>query len=402
MGGASCDHRKGKGVKRPLSRGWGGPCLDCLHELLTSAKRLRGCDGIPPSIAQPLRSHCERVSLALRDSEETEYSRLLCPKHSGVINDKLNAHLLTLCFHNLDCEDLCRAARVCKLWYRVASTDEVWASLLRKLPLSNFIEEGRPGERPGIPCKLRYMLYRGSGKWDDHHEEFRNKYAIDKSFGPPSRSDNIGSRATLVEFQNKKKVVLVSSSGTKLYPLVTATSMMDTDEGPSGGSLRRERWRYVVRAFPSLLRGGGRWTVSMNRLSPDAVNAIGMAAEVPGRRLLWMFNTDGTDAPVTETNLGAGGFATRVEMFRWHGFGDVVTPTYWRAMFSMSEDRLVLDCGMRKEGGCPLIERKGLIRDLLLGDRREGGVAQRGEVRCYLVLLLQDSKASVIDVCDYY
>ena len=151
--------------------------------------------------------------------------------------------------------------------------------------------------------------------------------------------------------------------------------------------------------------------MKLKRLSPRAVNAIGMAAEDPasGRRLVWLFNTDGTDAPVRETNLGGAlagddvfSMDTRVEVISWHGFGDVVTPAYWSLLFNMEEDRLLLCCGMRKETGCPLVEKKGLIRHLLGSITKTTTTHNNnGDIKCYLVALLQDSRATIIELEDW-
>ena len=138
--------------------------------------------------------------------------------------------------------------------------------------------------------------------------------------------------------------------------------------------------------------------MNLKRLNATAVNAIGLAAELNGRTLAWLFNTDGSDNPIEESNL----WDTKVEMFSWHGFGDVVTPSFWRIMFSMDEDKLMLDCGMRKEVGCPLVECEGLVQNLLAHLRKcKIDCTNTRDIRCYLVLLLQDTKATVIDICDW-
>ena len=376
------------------------PCLECLHELLTASKRLRGSAVLPAALSNDIAEQCTQVKRRLCTHKEVRLLEVLCPKHSGLINDKLNYHLLALCFRHLDEQDLCKAARVCKLWREVASADEVWDRLLRRLPLSNFITPP-PNARvlgPRISSKLRYMLYSDRGKWDDH-EDYLGKYAIDTCYaGPPSSSS---ARQTVFEFQEKKKTVLVSS-GAKVFPLVRLGA-------PSGdpGLGPRQRWRTVVRAFPFLTRGGGKWTVSLKRLSPTAVNAIGLAAQAPsGRTLAWVFNTDGSDAPITETNLclgeGAAAGETKIKVISWHGFGEVVTPVYWRVMYNMDEDRILLDCGMRKELGCPLAEQKGLVGALAAS--ASGGAEDDEDPRkakVFLVMLLQDTKATIVDLCDW-
>ena len=91
---------------------------------------------------------------------------------------------------------------------------------------------------------------------------------------------------------------------------------------------------------------------------------------------------------------------------RWHGFGDVVAPNFWRIMFDMEEDRLVLDCGMRKEvQGCPLLEKKGLLKQLRerVKSQQKDRDTEIEDTQCItvqLVLLLESSKATLIDCCD--
>ena len=98
---------------------------------------------------------------------------------------------------------------------------------------------------------------------------------------------------------------------------------------------------------------------------------------------------------------------------------EVVAPSFWRLMFSMEADRLLLDCGMRKEVSLPLTEQGGLLKALDAEvERKEGGDGTNGiirnghghaseegdeedEIRCYLVLLLQDTKATMVDLCDW-
>jgi len=180
------------------------------------------------------------------------------------------------------------------------------------------------------------------------------------------------------------------------------------------------RCRAMVKALPALCKGGGRWTVNLKRLNGGAVNAIGMAAEsrrAGGTAVAWFFNTDGSDCPTRAHNLGP--LFSKVDFFGWHGFGEVVAPSFWRLMFSMEADRLLLDCGMRKEVSLPLTEQRGLLKALDAEvERKEGGGGTNGiirnghghaseegdeedEIRCYLVLLLQDTKATMVDLCDW-
>ena len=296
---------------------------------------------------------------------------------------------------SLKCEDLCRAAGVCKLWRQVASSDECWDALLRRLPISNFIVNEPPSLRRQngsrrVASRLRYLLYRSrSGKWDDH-EDFRDRFVVDSTYLPQAASP-----LKLVAFEDKHESVVVSSTGQKAFPLVVSSHSDEPTVEP------RERRRLAVRAFPALVRGGGRWTVRLKRFLPTAVNAIGIAAECERGRVVWLFNTDGTDSPITEASLGAdAGVETRVEVLRWHGFGEVVAPSFWTVGFSIQQDRLVLECGMREQGGCPLVERTGLVR-ALAGQEGCAGAAGGEGVRCSLVMLLQDSKASVIDIRDW-
>ena len=83
-------------------------------------------------------------------------------------------------------------------------------------------------------------------------------------------------------------------------------------------------------------------------------------------------------------------------------------------MFDMDADRLVLDCGMRKEvQGCPLLEKKGLIkalREQVLKKKKKQQQQEEKEkekekkenytLTVRLVLLLESSKATLIDCCD--
>ena len=94
---------------------------------------------------------------------------------------------------SLKCADLCRAAGVCKLWRQVASSDECWDALLRRLPISNFIVNEPPSLRRQngsrrVASRLRYLLYRSrSGKWDDH-EDFRDRFVVDSTYLPQAAS----------------------------------------------------------------------------------------------------------------------------------------------------------------------------------------------------------------------
>ena len=80
------------------------PCLDCLHDLLSAAKRLRGCEALPNDLAHQVSTQCREVHRVLEkaDGRSLRLLDVLCSRHSGDINDKLNAHLLTLCFKHLE------------------------------------------------------------------------------------------------------------------------------------------------------------------------------------------------------------------------------------------------------------------------------------------------------------
>ena len=80
------------------------PCLDCLHDLLSAAKRLRGCEALPKDLAHQVSTQCREVHRVLEkaDGRSLRLLDVLCSRHSGDINDKLNAHLLTLCFKHLE------------------------------------------------------------------------------------------------------------------------------------------------------------------------------------------------------------------------------------------------------------------------------------------------------------
>ena len=118
---------------------------------------------------------------------------------------------------SLKCEDLCRAAGVCKLWRQVASSDECWDALLRRLPISNFIVNEPPSLRRQngsrrVASRLRYLLYRSrSGKWDDH-EDFRDRFVVDSTYLPQAASP-----LKLVAFEDKRESVVVFSTGQKAF-----------------------------------------------------------------------------------------------------------------------------------------------------------------------------------------
>ena len=131
-----------------------------------------------------------------------------------------------------------------------------------------------------------------------------------------------------------------------------------------------------MRAFPPLVRGG-RWTVRLKRFLPTAVNAIGIAAECERGRVVWLFNTDGTDSPITEASLGADAGVETVEVLRWHGFGEVVAPSFWTVGSASSRTGL---CWVRHEraGGLPSCGKDGTGG----GARRAGGLRRRGGGWC--------------------
>jgi hypothetical protein len=303
--------------------------------------------------------------------------------------------------------------------------DELWKRLLNELPCKNFLSLDDSSNTPdALPPKLRYILYRNGSQWDDR---FGGKYIVDSGHpATPSSLVQVGGETrdggvdgddvdeTVVEFHEKRRTVVVSSSsGSKLYQLIQNTSI-DLDHR----SRRRARKRFMVRACPSLCKGSGKWTVHLKRLCSSAVNAVGLAAkwkrknsannnnhtreegEEEAMTLTWLFNTDGSDCPLVKTNIER----TAVETYRWHGFGDVVAPNFWRIMFDMEEDRLVLDCGMRKEvQGCPLLEKKGLLkqlREMVKSQQKDQDIEDTQCITVQLVLLLESSKATLIDCCD--
>ena len=381
------------------------PCLECLHDLLAATKRFRGSATLPTELHWSIAQQCSKVKDKLSSPGHSKeggvlLKDVLCPKHCGLINDKLGFDLLRLCFQYLSYDDLCRAACVCQLWNKVASLDGLWDSLLQQLPYSNFIspptqvflqDSQQPSGSQKISSKLKYMLYSKGAQWD---EGFSGKYTIDTAFSPTMESEAMQS---VVEFQDKKKTVLVSS-GSKMYQLVSPGSHF----AGGGAGIAQDRWRSMMKVYPSLSKGGGRWTVNLKRLSRDAVNAIGLAAELNGKALAWLFNTDGSDSPIKETNVSN----TKIKIFSWHGFGDVVTPNFWRIVFNMDEDKLLLDCGMRNltQLGCPLVQKEGLIQGLLseMNDANDckTEITDTSGMKCYLVLLLQDTKATMVDLCD--
>ena len=139
-----------------------------------------------------------------------------------------------------------------------------------------------------VASRLRYLLYRSrSGKWDDH-EDFRDRFVVDSTYLPQAASP-----LKLVAFEDKHESVVVSSTGQKAFPLVVSSHSDEPTVEP------RERRRLAVRAFPALVRGGGRWTVRLKRFLPTAVNAIGIAAEC--ERFLGLFGYGGIQlSPVNE------------------------------------------------------------------------------------------------------
>ncbi len=445
-----------------------GPCLECLHDLLASSKRLRlrASATLPAHLHASLLAQCESLRAALcchGSGQGTDPPALpsppapstvalrevLCPKHAGLVNERLGLDLLRRCFVHLGHQDLCRAASVCRLWSDVAGTDALWEGLLARLPCANFAAapgDGAEEKGGGLSPMHRFKLRCKGPQWDEAFSAGARHFVTDGAAAPTSDP------ASVVELQDGRKTILVSS-GPRLYQLVSNTGNISLDHssdeeadtgitGGDSGDGRRQgrgrgrafRCRAVAKALPPLRKGGGRWTVNLRRLNGAAVNAIGLAAESPragGTAVAWLFNTDGSDCPARAHSLGPR-FA-RVRFFGWHGFGEVVAPSFWRLMFSMEADRLLLDCGMRKEAALPLTEQRGLLGALAAEVERKqressaragarafdngnigagngdipasaacaAGGCGDGDVRCYLVLLLQDTKATMVDLCDW-
>ena len=328
------------------------PCIECLHELLASSKRLRGNAILPHEQVKVIVQHCAGVKERLeackhrrqqqqqeqrfdernsnprhhdfpqQEDGSVELKHVLCPRHSGLINEALGMDLLRLCFRNLGAEDLCRCASVCKLWRKVVDMDELWNSLLHQLPCKNFVSlEDTNALR--IPPKLRYVLYRNGSQWD---ERFCGSYIVDSGH-PATTTASDEEQEAVAEFLEKRRTVVVSSSGSKLYQLIQHTTIDHTLPHENNVGRTRTRKRFVVKACPSLCKGAGRWTVHLKRLCSSAVNAVGLEAEwkrKAGKQeeeekyqektmaLAWLFNTDGSDFPLVETNMEG----TAVEMHR--------------------------------------------------------------------------------------
>ena len=177
--------RCGRGAPRPVSSP--DPCLDCLHDLLSAAKRLRGA-GTPNDLAHRVSTQCEIRVLEKADGRSLRLLDVLCSRHSGDINDKLNAtssryasstrvrkkKKRTGCMLSTqltlapglsfvsEVRGPVRAARNPQAMAPGGLLGRVLGRLLRRLPISFIVNEPPSLRRqmaPRVASRLRYLLY---------------------------------------------------------------------------------------------------------------------------------------------------------------------------------------------------------------------------------------------------
>ena len=439
------------GRKRAASDASYEPCIECLHDMLTASRSLGAGAELPGSLRDAIRHQCSRLHHKLEGCKHRRVvvGEMLCPTHSGLVNELLGSDLLRRCFAFLDSRDLCSAANVCRLWRRVSQDDALWRRLLERLPHSNFVPA--PHDlRHGGGCdaisedasRRAFMAYRQVA-WD---ESFADRRVRDTQIvvvrGDPLSSGQLPQQSARISHNGRRVLASTGSGRYQFFDHRMLHAEVGGADGRPYGRRYDRRTRSALRAHPPLRRGKGAWTVQLKKLYNASVNAVGVAVGVadeehqaeegvdgavenggnggiagvdgaggPSPLVVWLFNTDGSESgcQVEWHNLRLPNQPEAdVVMMGWHGFGDVVTPSFWRVAMDCDADEITLSCGMSEEAGCALVTKGGILRQLVRRVRGRAGEdpaedaavladwVRRDALQCHMIVLLQDSVADLV------